>query len=67
MAKVVDSGGYKLTGRPRLEVDYAIVLHLRDEQGLGWSRMAYAYREMTGRYISRETMKRRYYEAKAGS
>ena len=52
-------------GRPRLSVDFAIVLRLRDEQGLGWFRMAEAYRELTGKYISRDTIKRRYLEAKA--
>lgn len=52
-------------GRPRLPVDFAIVLRMRDEQILGWSRMAEAYRELTGQYISRETIKRRYLEAKA--
>ena len=54
-----------LVGRPRLYVDFAIVLRLRDIDNLGWSRMAEAYREMTGRYISRDTVKRRYLKAKA--
>ena len=49
-----------LSGRPRLSVDFAIVLRLRDEDNLGWSRMAEAYRELTGQYISRDTIKRRY-------
>ncbi len=31
-----------LVGRPRLPLDFAIVLRLRDEQGLGWLRMAEA-------------------------
>lgn len=53
-----------VSGRPRLSVDFAIVLRLRDQQGLGWSRMAEAYREETGQWISRDTMKRRYFEAK---
>ena len=53
------------TGRPRLEVNFAIVLRLRDVDCLGWSRMAEAYREETGQWISRDTMKRRYLEAKA--
>ena len=52
-------------GRPRLEVDSAIVLRLRDEEKLGWSRMAEAYREITGQWVSRDTIKRRYLEAKA--
>jgi hypothetical protein len=51
-------------GRPRLSVDYAIVLRLREVENLGWSRMAEAYREITGLYISRDTIKRRYLEIK---
>ncbi|MFC1982336.1 hypothetical protein ACFLV5_00875 [Chloroflexota bacterium] len=51
--------------RPRLLVDFAIVLRMRDMENMGWSRMAQAYREMTGQYISRDTIKRRYLEAKA--
>ena len=54
-----------LVGRPRLSVDFAIVLRMRDVENLGWSRMAEAYREITGQYISRDTIKRRYLEAKA--
>lgn len=52
-------------GRPRVSVDFVIVLRMRDIENLGWSRMATDYREMTGRYISRDTIKRRYLEAKA--
>jgi len=52
-------------GRPRVEVDYALVLRLRDVENLGWSRRAEQYRERTGQWISRDTFKRRYYEAKA--
>ena len=52
-------------GRPRLSVDFAIVLRLREMDNLGWSRMAEAYREISGQYMSRDTMKRRYLEAKA--
>jgi len=51
-------------GRPKVLVDFAIVLRLREVDSLGWSRMAEAYREMTGQYISRDTIKRRYLEAK---
>jgi hypothetical protein len=51
-------------GRPRVSVDFAIVLRLRDEQNLGWSRMAEAYQKLTGQYVSRDTMKRRYLEAR---
>ena len=53
-----------LSGRPRIPVDFAIVLRMRDEQKLGWLRMAEVYRKETGQYVSRDTMKRRYYEAK---
>jgi hypothetical protein len=52
------------TGRPRVLVDFAIVLRMRDTDNLGWSRMAKAYVEITGQYISRDTIKRRYLEAK---
>ena len=53
-----------LVGRPRVSVDFAIVLRLRDDENLGWSRMAEAYRAITGQYVSRDTMKRRYFEVK---
>jgi hypothetical protein len=53
-----------LVGRPRLLVDFAIVLRLREVDNLGWSRMAERYRELTGQYVSRDTMKRRYLESK---
>ena len=55
----------KRPGRPRVEVDYALVLRLRDVENLGWSRGAEEYRKRTGQWISRDTFKRRYYEAKA--
>jgi hypothetical protein len=38
---------------------------MRDVENLGWSRMAKAYREITRQYISRDTIKRRYLEAKS--
>jgi hypothetical protein len=53
-----------VVGRPRISVDFAIVLRLRDEGNLGWSRMAEQYRKLTGQYISRDTIKRRYFESK---
>jgi len=53
-----------LKGRPKLTVDFAIVLRMRDVDNLGWSRMAQTYTELTGQYVSRDTMKRRYLEAK---
>ena len=63
--KVEMTGKKILVGRPRLSVDFAILLRMRDVDNLGWSRMAQAYMEMTGRYISRDTVKRRYLEAKS--
>ena len=51
-------------GRPRLSVDFAIVLRMRDGENLGWSKMAEEYRKLSGEYISRDTIKRRYFEAK---
>jgi hypothetical protein len=56
-----------LAGRPRVPVDFAIVLRMRDIEHLGWTRMAKAYQEKTGQYISRDTIKRGYMEAKAGA
>ena len=53
-----------VVGRPRLSVDFAIVLRMRDVENLGWSRMAEAYRKITGQYVSRDTIKRRYLEIK---
>ena len=53
------------SGRPRLPVDFAIVLRMHDVEKIGWSRMAEAYRKMTSQYISRDTIKRRYLESKA--
>jgi hypothetical protein len=52
-------------GRPRLNVNLDLVLRLRDEENLGWTRGAEQYRERTGQWISRDTFKRRYHEAKA--
>jgi len=54
-----------IVGRPKVLVDFAIVLRLREVGNLDWSRMAEAYREISGQYMSRDTMKRRYLEAKA--
>jgi len=51
-------------GRPRITVDFAIVLRMRDNHNMGWSRMAEEYRVLTGEYVSRDTMKRRYLEAR---
>ena len=51
-------------GRPRLLVDFAIVLRMRDSQNLSWSWMAEEYRKVSGEYTSRDTVKRKYLEAK---
>ncbi|MFC1972658.1 hypothetical protein ACFLVE_04575 [Chloroflexota bacterium] len=34
-----------LLGRPKLSVDFAILLRMRDMENKGWSRMAQAYRQ----------------------
>lgn len=52
------------SGRPRIQVDFAIILRMREARALGWSRMAQEYMRLTGQYISRDTIKRRYLEAK---
>jgi len=65
VAKMDDQQPFIKPGRPRLEVDSALVLRLRDDENLGWSRGAEEYRKRTGQWISRDTFKRRYYEAKA--
>jgi hypothetical protein len=52
-------------GRPGVLVDFATLLRMRDMENMGWSRMAQAYREITSQYISRDTIKRRYQEARA--
>ena len=54
-----------LRGRPRLHVDTSLVLRLRDVDHLGWTGMADEYQISTRQFISRDTIKRRYIEAKA--
>ena len=57
------NGEYQvIKGRPKIKVDYDVILRLRDVENLGWSRAASQYREITGTWISRETFKRRYIE-----
>ena len=48
------------SGRPRVSVDFALILHLRRDRGFGWRRVAREYINETGQYISRWTCKRRY-------
>jgi len=50
------------SGRPRLLVDFGLVLDLREVHCLGWSRVAKEYIAKTGQYISKQTCKRRYEE-----
>lgn len=65
VAKMDDQQPLIKPGRPRIEVNCEVVLRLRDEQHLGWTRGAEAYREITKQWISRDTFKRRYYDARA--
>ncbi len=55
-----------LGGRPRLDVDYGLVLALRqgDDVGhpRGWLSVAAEYRRRTGQFISKQTAKRRFLE-----
>ena len=53
------------SGRPRLLVNYGLILDLRDNENLGWSRVATEYTKRTGQYISKQTCKRRYEETRA--
>jgi hypothetical protein len=48
-------------GRPRLQVNYAVLLRLADE-GLGYKLGAERYTEATGDFISADTFKRRLME-----
>ena len=50
------------SGRPRLLVDFGLILDLRERAKLGWSRIAQEYTRKTGQYISKQTCKRRYKE-----
>lgn len=51
-------------GRPRVKVDYAILLRLREVDNLGWSRVAQQYRKITGQFVSQDTLERRYLKYK---
>ena len=52
---------------PRLLGDFGLILDLRENENLGWSRVAGEYIKRTGQYISKQTCKRRYIEAKGGN
>jgi hypothetical protein len=51
-------------GRPRVLVDFGLILDLRENENLGWFRIAKEYTSRTGQYISKQTCKRRYIELK---
>jgi hypothetical protein len=48
-------------GRHRIEVDYDLVISLRQSEGLGWKRAAMEYNSRTGQKISKDTYRRRYF------
>ena len=50
------------SGRPRLLVDFGLILDLREKENLGWSRVAREYTRRTGQYVSKQACKRRYEE-----
>lgn len=50
-------------GRPKIELDAVLLIHLRHGCSLGWMRMAQEYRRQTGKWVSKETVKRRYEDA----
>lgn len=52
------------TGRPKLEVDFGLLLDYRENQHLGWLRVARKYSQVTGEFISKQTCRRRYLERK---
>ena len=53
-----------LCARPRKTVIIGLILDLRMKENLGWSRVAMEYTRRTGVFISKQTCKRRYLEAK---
>ena len=55
----------KKSGRPKIILDDALVLQLVEAEGLGWMKASEKYRERTGVWVSRDSLKRRYLEAKA--
>ena len=52
-------------GRPRVELDSALVLHLIDDEGYGWAAAAQEYTCRTEHWTCKDTIKRRYKEAKS--
>ena len=56
--------GHRRKGRPKIIVNLATLLSLRASGIEGYGSIAKAYREKTGQYVSRETIKRRLRELK---
>ena len=52
-------------GRLRVEVDSALVLQLIDDEGYGWAGAAQEYTRRIGYWTCKDTIKRRYREAKS--
>ena len=46
-----------LLGRPRLLVDFGLILDLREVQNLGWYRVAREYTKRTGRILASKPVK----------
>ena len=52
-------------GRPRVKLDSALVLQLIDGEGYGWAGAAQEYTRRTRYWTCKDTIKRRYKEAKS--
>lgn len=48
-------------GRPRIEVDYDLIINLRQVEGMGWKKAALEYSLRIGQKISKDTYRRRYF------
>ena len=48
-------------GRPKIKVDYDLIISLRQTESLGWKRAAAEYSSRTGQNISKDTYRRRYF------
>ena len=60
--KVMDAHSIQ-PGRPRKLANIGLILDLRLEKKMGWSRVANEYTRLTGDFISKQTCRRRYLEA----
>ena len=59
---MLEESGIK-PGRPRIDLDEKLLFKLHFERHLGWLRMAQEYRRETGKWVSKETVRRRFNEA----